>query len=302
MRLTHGSPQSPTSLGQYGLACPLCDSPIYNSEPCGHCLAPWEVIRSIAARGASTRFIGVLGPSNVGKTVYLGMLLDLLSRGSGGLHGVARGAFTTELHRGTITALERQRFPGKTPSEPDRWQWAHCQVESVKGGRGCDIITPDVAGEVVAAELASPGTYPTVRALIGRCAGLVVLVDVAQVIADGRSQELFAMQLVTYLDGLRPARRGGKLDVPVALVFTKADLCDDGPVGDADADAFARSNAPGLWRLCQARLSRHQFFTSAVAGSVATLVDRDGSERLVPLRIEPRGVVEPLAWLLERIR
>ncbi len=108
------------------------------------------------------------------------------------------------------------------------------------------------------------------------------------------------MQLITYLDGLRPTRRGGKVDVPVALVFTKADLCDDGPVGDADA--FARANASGLWRLCQARLSRHRFFTSAVAGSVATLVDRDGTEQLVPLRIEPRGVVEPLAWLLERIR
>jgi hypothetical protein len=253
------------------------------------------VIESIYFRDREPRFVGVLGPSGVGKTVYLGMLLDLLSRGAGGLHGVAKGPFSLALHRNLILALERQRFPEKTPSEPDRWQWVHCDVAAGRRGHACDIVTPDVAGEVVAAELAAPKTHPTVRALIGRCSGLVVLADILQVAGDGQGQELFAMQLISYLDALRPARRKGKVEVPVALVFTKADLCDE-PV--SDPAAFARANAPGLWRLCEARLARHRFFASGVAGSTARLVDAEGRESLVPLRVEPRGVVEPLAWLL----
>jgi hypothetical protein len=282
------------------LACPLCGSPTYESEDCGHCFAPAEVIQSIATRSAPPRFVGVLGPTNVGKTVYIGMLLDLLSRGAGGLFGVARGSFSIELHRNLILSLERQRFPAKTPSEPDRWQWMHCEVSTgKKKGPQCDIVTPDVAGEIVAAELASPNTHPTVRALIAKCSALVVLVDILQVMADGQGQELFAMQLINYLDTLRPTRKHVKVNVPVAIVFTKADLCEE-PINDPGA--FAKANSPGLWRLCEARLSRYRFFASGVAGSAAELVDRDGQESHVPLRVEPRGIIEPLAWLLTQSR
>jgi hypothetical protein len=118
------------------------------------------------------------------------------------------------------------------------------------------------------------------------------------VIADGQGQELFAMQLVTYLDSLHPSPKRGKVQVPVALVFTKTDLCEE-PI--EDPTAFARANAPGLWRLCEARLARHRYFTSGVAGSAAKLVDADGREMIVPLRVEPHGVVEPLAWLLTQL-
>jgi hypothetical protein len=107
------------------------------------------------------------------------------------------------------------------------------------------------------------------------------------------------MQLISYLDSLRPTRRMAKVDVPVAIVFTKADLL-EGAI--RDPDSFARANAPALWRLCDTRLKRFKFYCSAVAGSTGRLVDRDGLETLVPLRIEPRGVVEPFAWLLQQIR
>jgi double-GTPase-like protein len=292
---TDGSLLSQRTKGLSKLPCPLCDLTIPVGSACTRCHAPAEVIRSISAREQPPRFVGVLGPTNVGKTVYLGMLLDLLSRGAGGLHGVARGSFSLELHRNLILALERQRFPAKTPNEPDRWQWVHCEVTAGKKGAQCDIVTPDVAGEVVAAELASPKSHPTVRALIGRCSALVVLVDILQVVSDGQGQELFAMQLISYLDSLRTPRKHAKVDVPVALVFTKADLCED---SISDPEAFARSNAPGLWKLCGARLARYKFFASGVAGSAAKLIDREGRESLVPLRVEPRGIVDPLVWLL----
>ena len=117
-------------------------------------------------------------------------------------------------------------------------------------------MTPDVAGEAVMAELESPGSDKTVRALIEQCAGLVVLVDVIDVIAKGHGQEMFAMQIVSYLDNLRPRKRNRKIDVPVAIVFTKTDLCDD---WIRDPDAFAKANVPELYAQCRMRLERFRF-------------------------------------------
>src|SRR5690349_11966522 len=111
-----------------GFACPLCGEPTYEGSSCNTCLLPFKVIESIQSRPDSPRFVGVLGPSGVGKTVYLGLLLDLLTRGECGLHGLARSPYTLTLHRKLILALERQRFPEKTPIESDRWDWLHCEI------------------------------------------------------------------------------------------------------------------------------------------------------------------------------
>ena len=281
------------------ILCPLCGGHLYEGEVCRSCFAPAELIESIAARERPPRFVGVLGPSGVGKTVYLGMLLDLLSRGVGGLSGMARSPFSLALHRSLILSLEKQRFPDKTPSEPDRWQWVHCEVTGSRRGQQFDVVTPDVAGEAVMAELDSPKSNKTVRSLIGKCSAMVVLADIVQVVADGQGQELFAMQLISYLDTLRQNTRRRKVDVPVALVFTKADLFEE-PI--KDPEAFARANAPGLWKLCETRLQHYHFFCSGVAGSVGKLVDRSGQETLVPLRVEPRGIIEPFAWLMTQLR
>lgn len=278
------------------LGCPLCGGAV-RFQACDICSAPREVVASIRGRSVRPRCVGVLGPSGVGKTVYLGVLLDLLARGSAGLHGMARGPFSLALQRQVMLALEGQRFPAKTPVESDRWQWVHCEVSTGRRG-GFDLITPDVAGEAVASELESPGTNPTVRSLIARCSGLAVLIDTVALVAEGQGQEIFAMQLVSYLDALLGAGRR-KLDIPVALVFTKTDLCDR---AIEDPDAFSRAHASALRRMCEAKLRHFRFFRSSVAGSCGYLVDRRGGETLVPLRVEPRGVVEPFAWLSERLR
>jgi hypothetical protein len=278
------------------IPCPLCGGSL-RGESCIECFAPAEVIESILGRPTFPRIVGILGPSGVGKTVYLGMLLDLLSHGVGPFHGMARGPFSLALQRQVMLAMERQRFPDKTPVEADRWQWVHCEVSTGKR-HGFDVVTPDVAGEAVASELESPGTHTTVRTLIERCGGLVVLIDTVGVIAEGQAQEMFAMQLISYLESMHGQRRR-KIEIPVALVFTKVDLCEE-PIDDPLA--FARAHASALWRMCDARLRHFKFFCSSVAGSCGRLVDRDGSELLIPLRVEPRGVVEPFAWLSGLLR
>src|SRR4051812_2403842 len=270
--------------------CPLCGGSNQEGDPCGTCFFPHKVIESIRSRPDPTRFVGVLGPSGVGKTVYLGMLLDLLARGVCGLHGLAQSPFTLSLHRKLVLALERQRFPEKTPVESDRWDWMHCEISAGKSKTPYDIVAPDVAGEAVMGELENPGTYRTIRALIGRCAGLIVLVDVVQVVADGKGQELFAMQLISYLDALKPRKKNRKVAVPVAIVFTKTDLCDE---WIREPEAFAKANVAALYSQCRTRLERFSFYFSGVAGSTGRLIDRNGQEMLVPLRIEPRGIIEP---------
>jgi Double-GTPase 2 len=281
------------------LPCPLCGGISRGGDPCASCNLPYKVIESILNRRTPLRFLGVLGPTGAGKTVYLGMLLDMLARGVSGLHGLAQSPFTLSLHRNVILALERQRFPEKTPVESDRWDWVHCALYAGKSKTPYDIVTPDVAGEAVMGELENPGTHKTIHALIGGCAGLVVLVDVVQVIADGQGQELFAMQLVSYLDALKPRKRNRKIDVPVAIVFTKTDLWDE---WIPNPEVFAKTNAPALYTQCRARLQRCSFYFSGVAGSTGRLIDRDGQEMLVPLRIEPRGIVEPFAWMINQLR
>jgi hypothetical protein len=284
--------------GPNDCTCPLCGAHTYEGTSCLNCFLPARVIESIKSRPQPPRFVGVLGPTAVGKTVYLGMLLDLLSRGVCGLHGLARSPFTLTLHRNLVLALDRQRFPEKTPVESDRWHWVHCEIYARKNRNPFDIVTPDVAGEAVMGELDNPGTNKAIRALIGRCAGLVVLVDVVQVVGDGQGQELFAMQVVSYLETLKPLKRNRKIDVPVAIVFTKTDLCDE---WINDPVAFARSNAPALYGQCQARLERFSFSCSGVTGSIGRLIDPHGQETLVPLRVEPRGVVEPFAWMVNQL-
>ena len=279
--------------------CPLCLGPVRDGNPCETCSLPAKVIESIVTRATPPRFLGVMGPAGVGKTVYLGMLLDLLARGACGLHGLAQSPFSVSLHRNLILALERQRFPEKTPVESDRWNWVHCEIYAGKSQTPYDIVTPDVAGEAVMVELENPGTYKTIRALIGRCAGLVVLMDVVQLIADGQGQELFALQLISYLDALKPRKRNRKIDVPVAIVFTKTDLWDE---WNLDPESFAKASALALYNQCRTRLARYSFHFSAVAGSTSRLIDRNSQQMLVPLRIEPRGIVEPFAWMVNQLR
>jgi hypothetical protein len=280
-------------------ACPLCGGGCTSGNSCSTCYLPSKVIESIWERPDAPRFVGVLGPTGVGKTVYLGMLLDLLSRGECGLRGVAQSPFSMSVHRNLILSLEQQRFPHKTPVESDRWDWVHCAIYAGKSKSAYDIVTPDVAGEAVLDELEHPGTHKTIRALIIECAGLVVLVDIAQVIAGTKGEELFAMQMISYLDAVKPRKRNRKIDVPVAVVFTKTDLSDE---WIRDPEAFAKGNAAALYNQCRTRLARCSFYFSGVAGATGRLIDRDGQEALVPLRVEPRGVVEPFAWMVDQLK
>ena len=297
--------QSPVSLDSYRLAqysvgvpCYICDGGNnFDSDLCRHCQAPMALARQAQQPKLKPRLIAVLGAADSGKTVYLGMLTDMLSRKEGRLRLLARGAFSVSLQQNTMAALANCEFPGKTPNEPDRWNWVHCQAKVANRRRPLELIMPDIAGESLHEEIDHPGSFPLIRAFLEKCAGALVLVDLARLESGEQDQDFLTMKIISYLAELGDGANRGWGRRPLSLVFTKADRCD---VCVADPTHYAQRHTPGLWQLCRERIARHQFFASGVAGACAREVEYH-AEREYPLRIEPRGIVEPFAWVVDHL-
>jgi hypothetical protein len=246
--------------------------------------------------------IAVLGPSGVGKTVYLGMLMDILTRQIGLLRSTARGPMSISLQQATTTALATGWFPEKTGREPEHWHWVHCQFNCRRRRRPLELVVPDVSGEALAEETQRSGRYPAIQSLLAKCSGVMVLADAQRLQAGDHSQDYVTLKLLSLVSELRDEQhRGGRSHSPerrpLAFVLTKADVC-DGCVGAAHE--FAEAHADALWADCQARFTRHEVFACSVAGATAYR-DSYGRPQHVPLRIEPHGVVEPFGWLMTEL-
>lgn len=271
-------------------------------DQCNVCKAPWQLTHTAKLRGTPTRFVPVLGASGAGKTVYLGMLLDMLNYGCGELRGLANGPFSISLQEETIAALESRRFPDKTASEADLWRWVHCEVTSTRLPRQyLDIVTPDLAGEAIALEVERPGAHPAIQAVVKQARGLLILCDSLQVRDNGLREDLFAVKLVLYIYHAHItaelAKKRRPVPIPLAIVFTKADGCQE---ARHDPTAFAAANLSRLMQFLKQGFSRYRFFASSVVGSTAGMVDEQGCLRLAPLHVEPRGITEPFEWILHQ--
>lgn len=289
-------------LAQYAVQVPcfVCEGGnAFDAELCRHCQAPMALAHQATTQKVRPRMIATIGPSGVGKTVYLGMLIDMLSRQSGGMQLLARGAFSITLQQMTVAALQRCEFPSKTPNEPDRWNWVHAQVRAPGQKRPVELIMPDMAGEAILEEVDHPHTYPVIRSFLSKCAGLLVLVDTPRLRDGSREQDYFTMKLLSYLVELDDDLKQGWPSRPVGLVFSKADQCEECFNEPAE---FARVHAPGLAQLCNERFASHQFFACGVAGSCAQRLVGGEVRQRVPLRIEPRGLTEPFEWLVHQLR
>lgn len=268
----------------------------FDADRCRHCQAPMALAHQASSQKIHPKMIAAIGPSGAGKTVYLGMLTDMLSRQTEPMQMLPRGAFSIGLQQTTMSSLSRCEFPAKTPSEPDRWNWVHCQILRRKQ-RPVELILPDLAGEALMEEVEYPHTYPVVRSFLAKCSGVLVMVD-AERLGRGETEEDFqTMKLISYLCELKCENKQSWGNRPVSLVFTKADEC---TTCFDDPQAFARQHAPGLFQQCRERLPRHRFFGVGVAGACAYRSEYFGRVH-VPLRIEPRGIVEPFRWLVEEL-
>ena len=243
--------------------------------------------------------ITVVGDSNVGKTVYLGMLLDMLSKRAEDFEAIPRGAYSVNLQHNVISYLGARHFPPKTAMEVDEWQWAYYQVS--RGGRGAkvyDLVMPDMAGEAIAAEVNSPATFTVIRSLLEKSAGAILLVDAAMAGAGSPQPDFFALKLMSYLDGVLGNQREERMSTPVAVVLSKADYC---PECFDDPRQFATTNLNRLWNMCESRFESFEFFATSVVGALGYGTDESENVVPYPLHIAPRGILEPFEWVLSEL-
>jgi len=293
-------PMDSYRLAQYAVPVPcyICEGGNnFDAELCRHCQAPIALAHQAETQKVAPQMIATLGSAAAGKTVYLGMLTDMLTRQHQDLKLLTRGAISVSLQQQTTSALAKNRFPGKTPNEPDRWNWVHCQIKSSAVRRPVEMIIPDVSGEAILEEIEHPNSYPVIRAFLQKCKALMVLIDAQKVEEGEQEQDFFTMKIVSYLCELVADPKKGWGNHTISFVFTKTDQCDACWLDPAD---YARRRTPGLWQLCTERLSKFKFFSAAVAGACAHRSELGGHVQ-IPLRVEPRGIVEPFQWLIENM-
>jgi hypothetical protein len=287
-------------LAQYAVqvACYICEGGNrFDAEFCRHCRAPLALAFHAGKPKSQPQLLAVVGGPGVGKTSYVGMLTDMLSRQSGGLQMLAHGAFSVSLQQQTMAALGRRRFPPPTAPEPESWHWVHCDVHSPRRKRPLELVLPDVAGSAIIEELESPLRVPSIRRMLNKSAAAMVLVETSDFEGGEQDSEFAAMKIIGELLNVPAARKRGWANRPVAIVFTKADRCDlalDNP------EEYARRHVGSLWRQCHEQLQVHRFFAASVA-VVQVGVDGFGDRLTIPLRVEPNGVLEPFAWLADQI-
>lgn len=287
-------------LAQYAthVPCYVCDEGnSHDAELCRHCWAPMALAHQARAQDLNPLMFATIGSSGVGKTVYLGMLLDLLSRQPERLHMLARGAFSITLQQMTTSALSRCEFPSKTPSEPDRWNWVHAQVRNAQQ-RTAELVMPDMAGEALFEEVDHPHSFKVIRSLLQKAAGVLVLIDAVKIQDGVLEQDYFTMKLLSYLSELVPDPAKSWRNRPVAMVFSKADQCE---ACFDDPTTFAQRHTPGLWQHCRQRFDHFRFFAAGVAGACGYRRLPNGTPIRVPLRVEPRGIIEPFEWLVNQL-
>lgn len=280
--------------------CLICETENASTQVlCKNCSAPMALVQATMNRDPS--LVSVLGDSNVGKTVYLGFLLDMLSQHVKGFQAIPKGAQSVDLAQTVISHMAWRMFPPKTPIESNQWHWAYYEIGKTTGRetKWIDLVTPDLAGEAIAAEIASPATFQIIQSLLNKSAGLILLVDAA-LAANGSTQpDFFALKLLSYIETVSSGRNHGQISTPIAVVLTKADFvptCFDSP------QRFAEANLNRLWKMCQSRCERVEFFASSVVGSLG-FATAEGDEVVtpVPLHTALRGILEPFEWIVEQL-
>ncbi len=246
--------------------------------------------------------IAIIGASGAGKTVYLGLLMELLTRQVGLLRSTARGPMSISLQQTTTTALATGWFPEKTVTTPEHWHWVDCQFNCRRRRRPLELVIPDISGEALATETERANRYPAIRSLLTKCAGVMVLADAEQLQAGDHSQDFLTLKLLSLIGELSSERsngwrRRGPERRPLALVLTKSDKCDGLQENPRE---FAEAHAAALWADCRSRFPRHEVFACSVTGATAQR-DSYGRRQMVPLRIEPHGIIEPFGWLMAEL-
>ncbi|HPD29456.1 MAG TPA: hypothetical protein PLL20_05640 [Phycisphaerae bacterium] len=281
--------------------CMICEEINAAQTPqCLSCAAPMALVHDSIAQDREPQIVSVIGDTNVGKTVYLGFLLDMLTHRAGDFEAIPKGAYSIDLQQTVISNMSQRMFPPKTPMEANQWYWAYYQVyKHSPQPKWVDLIMPDIAGESLAAEVAAPNTFKVIRSLLNKSAGLMLLVDAA-LAANGSSQpDFFAVRMLSYIDTMYGAGRNQRIGTPTAILLCKADQCPD---CFDDPRKFVKANMNRLWNLCESRLSNFEFFACSVVGSLGyATAPQEDYVIPVPLHTALQGILEPFQWVVDQL-
>lgn len=281
--------------------CLICEAE--NSDratACQKCHAPMALVHEALAQGREPRIVSVIGDSNVGKTVYLGFLLDMLAQRAENFEAIPRGAYSIDLPQTVISYMAYRMFPPKTPMESNEWKWAYYQVSKrARNPKWVDLVMPDMAGEAIAAEVAAPSTFRVIESLVEQSAGLMLLVDAALAASGSAQPDFFGMKMLSYVDALFTRNRKKKVPMPIAIVLTKADHF---PEAFDNPRQFAQANLNRLWNMCVSRLANYEFFATSVVGSLGyATAENEDHVTPIPLHTALRGILEPFEWVLQQL-
>ena len=281
--------------------CMICGTRnVSNAMQCVECFAPMAIVHDAIAQDRDPRLISVIGESNVGKTVFLGVLLDMLAQRAGDFQAIPKGAYSVDLQQTVISHLAHRMFPPKTPMEANQWYWAYYQVLSRQSEQWVDLVMPDMAGESLAAEVANPETFRVIHNLINKSQGLLMLVDAAMAAEGSTQPDFFAMKMLSYIDSITRTQRDCAVEVPIAVVLCKADHC---PECFDDPEAFVEANLNRLWNLCENRFERISYFAASVVGSLGYAYNEaEDYVTPVPLHTALTGILEPFDWILRNLK
>lgn len=284
------------------LECAICGHENrVSAEACHRCAAPLSIARVNAKLKRQAHIVACIGAGGAGKTAYLGMLMDMLMRQAGSLKTTLLGPHSISLQQATTTAMAAGWYPDKTLRDPEHTCWVHCRVECGRRRRRVDIVLADFAGDAFTDELEHPGSYPAVRAVLGKCSAVMVLADAQRLQSGEHDDDYISLKLLSLISEQQPTQkswsRRGKPAPLVTLLFTKTDTT---PAAAEDPLTFAENHASALWRDCQRRFPNSEVFGVSVTGASGyKLVG--GRRCCVPLRVEPQGIVEPFGWLVENL-
>ncbi len=281
--------------------CLICGKTnMASAAVCVDCGAPMAIAHDIKAQQREPQIVSIIGESNVGKTVYLGFLLDMLTQRAGDFEAIPRGAYSVDLQQTVISHMAQRTFPPKTPMEMNQWYWAYYQIfQKHPRPKWVDLLMPDMAGESLAAEVAAPSTFRPIRDLLTRSAGLMLLVDAALAANGSARPDFFAVKMLSYLYSMCGVRGDERIETPVAIVLCKADYC---PECFDHPQRFVQANLTRLWNLCENRLTCVEFFACSVVGSLA-YATAPGDDYVVPIPLHTalQGVLEPFEWIVQRL-
>jgi hypothetical protein len=267
---------------------------------CAGCSAPTALVEEALAQERDPRIVSIVGDSNVGKTVYLGFLLDMLAQRADQFEAIPRGPYSVDLPQLVISHMAHRMFPPKTPMETNQWNWAYYQVRRrERRAPWADLVMPDMAGEAIAAEVAAPSTFRVIESLLAKSAAVMLLADAALAGSGSAQPDFFALKMLSYIDGMFPRKQHKRVSMPVAIVLTKGDYvpeCFDNP------RHFVKANLNRVWHMIESRFARVEFFASSVVGSLGYATSEEEEYVTpIPLHTAPRGVLEPFGWILDQL-